>query len=127
MASRRCRPFGVQKPPLGATTAMINCGEHSRDCTAHATRLSSIHRPGTHGFGFFTCSPFTRALSPLLTRLKKRFHHIDNSVAGVKHQKIVPLVECQTRMRNVETNHVTNANVVAVGNVQIGVLVHHFD
>jgi hypothetical protein len=39
MASRRCRPFGVQKPPFGATTAIIGSRKRPVLLMTSASRL----------------------------------------------------------------------------------------
>jgi hypothetical protein len=58
------------------------------------------------------------------TRSKESPHQIDDTIIGVQYWQVAPFIERETRMRNIEANHVPNVNVVAFSNMQVGMLVH---
>jgi hypothetical protein len=63
-------------------------------------------------------------LSAELTPLEKGLNDINDTVIRIQQNDIAPLVKRRTRMRDIQTNHVSDADIVTLIDIHIGMLVH---
>src|SRR5689334_17843380 len=66
---------------------------------------------------------YTAAELAAVAESEKSLHDIDHAVFGIQHRQAAPFVKHQAGMRNIEGQHVANADVISVADLHECVLV----